>query len=472
MKEGEIMQEEKTALPVKNNAKRYFITLFKLFTVFLLLFTIFLAVMIYQVKAVIEYRASSSVAASDKFKYELPDHPLKNDALNFLKCPHYLPDNYDIKRSIAKNIDKTIEGKFEIPPKIKADFIEKNMKLRDFMFEMAAKEPAAEEAILPDIPETLEVRYNSKYYYFIPVNSSKIAQVLTRLALNEKDYIPAMKFDLALLRLARAVAVGAYNTTTLINVMIQETIIACANDTPGETYISHNELFADTAAVAFMRKAIAIRAASTKLFFDFGAAFIFDAQWLRSDVKRVRDAFPWTMAFLDLYYGKSETARIAYYKEIKAVSAGTLCDQLAFVKKFEHLCFKSSGEESKESGSEEKAEDYIKYLWTNPFSREIPDFKNAFIINARAKARYRLVTLGAMARLFYFDNGRWPDLSKDAEFVKSSDLAVIDPVDGKPMRSVMEKDDSMVFYSIGADLIDDGGNKINDITISVKKPVK
>lgn len=46
----------------------------------------------------------------------------------------------------------------------------------------------------------------------------------------------------------------------------------------------------------------------------------------------------------------------------------------------------------------------------------------------------RLVTLGGLARLYYAEYGRWPDLSKDMDFRKEAGIAAVDPYDNSDIK--------------------------------------
>ncbi len=58
----------------------------------------------------------------------------------------------------------------------------------------------------------------------------------------------------------------------------------------------------------------------------------------------------------------------------------------------------------------------------------------------------RIVTLGGLARLFYFENGRWPDLSKDTAFVNEAGIAAVDPYDNANIRSEIMADGSVRYF--------------------------
>ncbi|HNY11219.1 MAG TPA: hypothetical protein PKK26_06470 [Candidatus Wallbacteria bacterium] len=95
---------------------------------------------------------------------------------------------------------------------------------------------------------------------------------------------------------------------------------------------------------------------------------------------------------------------------------------------------------------------FIKFIWfaakNNPLAvnvmSRIPLNMLSFI--AKADARFRLITLGGLARFFYYENGRWPDLSKDAEFVKKAGRSAIDPYTGTQMKSKSINGGSLMLY--------------------------
>jgi len=61
---------------------------------------------------------------------------------------------------------------------------------------------------------------------------------------------------------------------------------------------------------------------------------------------------------------------------------------------------------------------------------------------------FRIVTLGGLARCFYYENSRWPDLSKDEAFVKKAGKAAIDPNTGMAMQSETLADGTLKIWSL------------------------
>jgi len=460
------MHEETGNAAERGGLKRTIVKALKIFCVFLLLFAIFMLIASYQIHSLLVYGFSGfDSKKSGPDVGALPEHPLQKYIAGFLKCESYLPDDYDRKKSIIKNIEKAIDGKFEISAKKKANFVSANRDLRKIAFEMAEGEPDSAEVSVPDIPETFEVLFNLNYDYAGLHEKTKIMAILTRLALNDKDYISAMKFDLALMRLARASAVGQLNYPTLVGVLIQNVVLDRASRTPAETYLSHDELFADTAAVSFMRKALASRVSSLGLLFGLESAFRLEGHMIRAANAKRRKAFPWTMAFLDFFYGKAEGPILSYIGELTAAPRATFREQFAVTKRFEERYYGLIG------GSGPNAI-FLRPLRVNPLMTHMPDFSGIFHDFASLETRGRLATLGGLARLFHFDNGRWPDLSKDKDFAASAGPAAVDPLDGAAMRFRANSDGTMTFYSVGVDCADNGGDKKKDLTINVKAPTR
>lgn len=74
-----------------------------------------------------------------------------------------------------------------------------------------------------------------------------------------------------------------------------------------------------------------------------------------------------------------------------------------------------------------------------------------------AMARARLVGAGALVQIYYHENGSWPAQLALARAPGLEDL-LVDPITGQEFRYVIHPgEDSVSVYSLGTDLIDDGG---------------
>ena len=147
-----------------------------------------------------------------------------------------------------------------------------------------------------------------------------------------------------------------------------------------------------------------------------------------------------TLGILELWYGDAHEPYHELARELsgsgKTDYASIIEMTIAAVKKYPHR--RTFNQELANSG--DGIIPMIKFAWfavnTNPLAANammrIPI--NMLFFIARADARFRLVTLGGLARFFYYENGRWPDLSKDSDFVKKAGRSAVDPYTGALMR--------------------------------------
>jgi len=83
----------------------------------------------------------------------------------------------------------------------------------------------------------------------------------------------------------------------------------------------------------------------------------------------------------------------------------------------------------------------------------------------------RLLVAGALSRIFYAKNKRWPRYDGDKEFFSGLSIAAIDPMDGSRLKMIETPDGGLKIYSIGVDGRDDGGDEKKDSAVIVKAPV-
>jgi hypothetical protein len=199
-----------------------------------------------------------------------------------------------------------------------------------------------------------------------------------------------------------------------------------------------------------------------------------EAEYGKAFFKFYSNDFPWSIALLELYYGKFEPWAEIFSKDIEGIINEPWRSQIEAVKKKEARYSTVYIEKSEydENGEKINKNEYFQYLWKNPLQGEIPVISNMFIDAAENDIRYRLTTLGGLARLYYFDHGKWPDILKDKGFKESAGETAVDSIVGAPIRSIVNADGSITFYSVGTNYIDDGGDENKDIIIKVKKPVK
>ena len=83
-----------------------------------------------------------------------------------------------------------------------------------------------------------------------------------------------------------------------------------------------------------------------------------------------------------------------------------------------------------------------------------------FVISAVNEARFRIVDTALAVERYRLEHGRLP--TQLEELVPTYLTAVpVDPVDGQPLR-YRHEDEGFVLYSIGRNLIDDGGHGFRD----------
>ncbi len=184
-----------------------------------------------------------------------------------------------------------------------------------------------------------------------------------------------------------------------------------------------------------------------------------------------------TLGMMDLWYGD---ANEPYYELVRNIESSGKTDfasiadmTLAIYKKYP----RRNSFSRELAYSEEGIIPMLKFAWfainthpmaTSSFAR-IPSHM-LFTVSI-SDAYFRLATLGGLARCFYYENGRWPDLSKDLEFTKKAGRSAVDPYTEKPMRVKHLADGSLSFYCHWKDGINSPAeSKTTEIEVTAVMP--
>jgi hypothetical protein len=392
----------------------------------------------------------------------IPKNPLFADSDKFVELRKDFIGKADQLNDVIKNIEKHLEGKFEFDEYTKDKIWKDYSKLLKNLEELAAKEPSAAEAVVPDIPGQFFTGGRDLFNYVTLINRVKISALLASIAIGKKDYQTALRIDLALTRIARAVAVAGYDLPTLIGVIIQYEVATIAGKGPAKVYLECDGALFDPHCLNAVKEALKVRAASIPFFFDIRDALRTENAWTTTLLSVMRTENPATMSILDLWYDKPESFFNGVTNAICSVPKGM---GAALVK--------SAGAYYERLADIEKP-GMMRWLKIHPhFSGTgFADYSKVTANSVKSEAFNRLITLGGLSRVFHLENGGWPDLIKDKEFLAAAGMAAVDPADGKTLRFARAPENAILYYSIGPDGEDNGGDEIKDVVLLVKPPAK
>jgi len=452
--------DEKQNVVEKRSGNRS-VKLLKYFFVFLIFFAVFFAILAYNIHHMVtgfmdSFRVLTKIPAT-----VIARHPLHDDADEFVKYRKDF-DTQDQKNAFMNDVEKSIDGKYAFDEAAQNGIWKKYSELRRNLEELAAKEPLATEAVSFDIPDKLFHGEMKLFFFPTLIDRAKISALMASIAIGRKQYYKAIAVDLGLIRVARAVAIATCDVPSLIGVLMQYQVAKLAEKGPAKIYLESDDAFRDPETLAAIKKALKIRTDSIPLFYDIRVAMQVECAWSMALLSVIRAEYPFTMAVLDLWYEKPENFPAGIVKLIKPASMNGGAALLKSASDhLDRFIFK---------GKPSFWGEYTGNLNLHPLfsSFAFSNFPKLIADVVRSDASNRLVTLGALARVFYFENGKWPDLKNDKEFKVSAGMAAIDPADGNTMCFKQNADLTMSFYSVGPDGIDNGGDETDDVVIIVK----
>ena len=449
--------EENKFLKIRGKSSKYFWAI-------LILFALFFgaAALYYNVR-----RISDNSIMSEIFKEYIkipatiiPKNPLCGDADKFIEPRKDFIGNADQLNAVIKNIEKHLEGKFDFDEYTKNKIWKDYSKLLKNLEELSAKAPSVSEAVVPDIPGRFFTGGRELFSYITLINRAKMSALLASTAIGRKDYQTALHIDLALTRIARAAAVAGYDLPTIFGIIIQYDVATIAGKGPARVYLECGEALIDPQSLAAVKEALKVRGASIPLFFDIRDALRMESAWSSALFSVMRENNPITMSILDMWYDRPENFFIGMTNAASSIPKGMGAALVKSVASY-HELLTGGG----------KTSEYSRLKLHPHFSvTGFADYSKLTANIVKADAFNRLITLGGLSRIFYLENGGWPELDKNKGFIDAAGMAAIDPADGKTIRATNASPDAVSYYSIGPDGEDNGGDETRDVVLKVKRP--
>lgn len=302
------------------------------------------------------------------------------------------------------------------------------------------------------------------------INNSMILKIAYR-ALDKKDYAMALKSDIAYLRFSSAA--GVLGDPCLSNIINYD--LYTEYSLAGQIYLNEDFYLSGEAPLNKFKNALLKRVEFIKSRPDFAAAFKNTTAMLKKKTSGLKWKDKATLYALNLWYGDPddafiETANLIYLKKGAPYSE---FEKILEEARLKYPLKKSFTNELAYTGDDMLSLfKFAKFaVNTHPLAPNtyIPDQELAHFINIDTK--FRLVTLGGFARHFYAVNKRWPDLEKDADFLKEAGPSAIDGYSGSPFTITQsEKGDTITIISAAKDWYDHVSKKSDYIKLSAAKP--
>ena len=302
------------------------------------------------------------------------------------------------------------------------------------------------------------------------INNMMILKIAYR-SLDKKDYDMALKSDIAYLRFTSAA--GVMGDPCLASILNYD--IYSENKFAANIYIKENAYLADGVMKNKFRNALKKRVEFIKIQPDFAVAVKNTAAMLKTITSGWSLKDRATYHALNLWYGDPnapfmETSDLIYSKKGSGYSE---YEKILYEVRLKYPSKRSFTKELAYTGDDIfSLLGFIKFaINTHPLepNSHIPIYEFNHYVNIHTK--FRLTTLGGLARLFYAENKRWPDLEKDGDFLKEAGIAAIDGYSNKKFRAAECKEDgSMILESALKDWYDPYKKTSENVKLKVPKP--
>jgi len=295
-------------------------------------------------------------------------------------------------------------------------------------------------------------KYSRNKLYSLIYGNANFSAAMMRLAVDRGDVSFALDAASANLTFARVLPDCFITDTIPIRLNYLMPLLAEHEDVTRKLFLSENSCF-NTAETALK---LAQTLEKRVRFIDSVPTFKESVENESKLIKKAAAALPIRDKFIlgafNLWYGDPHEP----YHELASELADSGKDDYSSVFELLSAAIKKHPPAKRFDSELASTEDgfipFVKFIWfaarNNPLAinvmSRIPLNSLSFI--AKADARFRLITLGGLARLFYYENKRWPDLSKDAGFVKKAGKSAVDPYTGTPMRTKHLDDGSLMLY--------------------------
>ncbi|HOT74769.1 MAG TPA: hypothetical protein PK467_03210 [Candidatus Wallbacteria bacterium] len=453
MNENPIAEENKL-LKIRGKSSKYF------WTILILLILFFItAAFYYNVRKISDNRNMSDILkAYNKIPATIvPKNPLCGDADKFVEPRKDFIGTADQLNDVIKNIEKHLDGKFDFDEYAKEKIWKDYSKLLKNLEELSAKAPSVSEAVVPDIPGLFFTGGQELFSYITLINRAKISALLASTAIGRKDFHTALHIDLALTRIARAAAVASYDLPSPFGIFIQYDVATIAGKGPAKVYLECDEALIDPQSLAAVKEALKVRGASIPLFFDIRDALRMENAWSSAILSIIRSKNPLTMSILDMWYGRPENYYAGMTNAVSSIPKGMGAALVKSVASYHELIAGAS------EYSRLKLHPHFSMMGFADYSKLTADA-------VKSEAFNRLITLGGLSRIYCLENGGWPELDKNKEFLAAAGMAALDPADGKTIRAINASQGAVSYYSIGPDGEDNGGDETRDVVITIKRP--
>ncbi len=299
------------------------------------------------------------------------------------------------------------------------------------------------------------------------INNSFIIKI-ANYSIAKKDYQTALKADIASLRYTRAFwSLNAISLENLINCEFYPEFLSSE-----KLYIKTDEYFHNDELKRSFKDALQKRVEFIKTQPDFTLALKNTITLIKGKEETLSMKDKLILRSLNLWYGDPNEA---FFKTADEIFSNKDSGYSEFKKIISDAFFKNIADESFThklaymNNDVSSILDFIKFaINTHPLKNKTYNYS---LLNLDyfidLNMRLRMITLAGFMRLFYSQNNKWPELSKDSDFVKQADICAIDPYTNKLFEIIKGTDENSLTITSQAEDISD---RSKTIKFKVEKP--
>lgn len=357
--------------------------------------------------------------------------------LNEKPSPLISLNKYEVKIPPADSKSaKIVNSLFPGSPRITADrlkdfppdFIENlwksNSSLNKTLSDMAGFSEITGESEIK-IPETVAMKDSTDSVYFDIADKFRIIGLMCRAALEKKDYVFMIDAELASIAAARYLPICS--SDGIPNLFLQSfafDVLAVMNENAFNLYINNDDIIKNDLSRAMLKKALDSRMRYLSSIIKLPLLVKCDDIYRKAFMKKYKETYLWLTSFVDLISGGPPYSDLDEF--INGINLEPEISYSQLYSRFKDFNGKyylraSSG------------------LISHPFRKVATKYNEKIpVYFGVQQTNLRIVTLYGLARIYNFENNRWPDTNDEGNFIKGAACCGVDPITSRPFKTTFE----------------------------------
>ncbi len=381
-------------------------------------------------------------AAPEGIVTDTSENKLKEKPIPLISLSKY---EVKIPPADSKNA-KIVNSLFPGSPRITADrlkdfppdFIENlwksNPNLGKTLSDMAGFSEITGESEIK-IPENAAMKDSTDSVYFDIADKFRIIGLMCRAALEKKDYVFMIDAELASIAAARYLPICSDDgIPKLFLQSFAFDVLAVMNENAFNLYMNNDDIIKNDLSRTMLKKALDSRMRYLSSIIKLPALVRYDDTYRRSFMKKYKETYPWLTSFVDLISGGPPYSDLDEF--INGINLEPEISYSQLYSRFKDF----NGKYYLRAASG---------LISHPFRKAATEYNEKIpVYFGIQQTNSRIVTLYGLARIYHFENNRWPDTNDEGNFLKGAACCGVDPITSRPFKTTFENNK----FVISADL--------------------